>query len=175
MPPAEFLPTTPAWLGLLAVPRTPSPSVLSKAAPFPPRPGPGAKSLTPLTALAALPALALAQHPTLPVLVVAAFLAGVAIEQFGVAWDVSLQQHVPPDRLARVYSYDMLGSFLAIPVGQVAVGPLAGHIGIRPALLGCAAVILVASCLALSTSSVRGLHTREGAATPTGEDAGSRR
>lgn len=119
-----------------------------------------------LTALTALPALALAQHPTLPVLVAAAFLPGVAIEQFGVAWDVSLQQHVTPERLARVYSYDMLGSFLAIPVGQIAVGPLAEHVGIQRALLGCAAIILVATCLALSTSSVRQLRGREGAVAP---------
>ena len=28
-----------------------------------------------------------------------------------------MQEHIPADKLARVYSYDMLGSFVAIPVG----------------------------------------------------------
>jgi hypothetical protein len=31
-----------------------------------------------------------------------------------VAWDVSLQHHIPADRLARVYAYDVLGSFAAV-------------------------------------------------------------
>ena len=54
-----------------------------------------------------------------------AFLTGVAMEQFGIAWEVTMQEHIPADKLARVYSYDMLGSFVAIPIGQVAAGPVA--------------------------------------------------
>lgn len=111
-----------------------------------------------LTVLSAAPATALALSPTLAVLLVAAVLAGFAIEQFGVAWDVALQQHVPAERLARVYSYDAVGSFIAIPIGEVAVGPLAGLIGLRPTLLGCAAAICLATVLALSTTSVRDLR-----------------
>lgn len=111
-----------------------------------------------LTVLSAAPAAALALSPTLAVLLVAAGLAGVAIEQFGVAWDVALQQNVRADRLARVYSYDAVGSFVAIPVGEIAVGPLADQIGLRPTLLGCATAICLATILALSTSSVRDLR-----------------
>ena len=47
------------------------------------------------------------------------------LEQFGIAWETTMQEHIPPDKLARVYSYDMVGSFVAIPIGQVAVGPIA--------------------------------------------------
>jgi MFS family permease len=79
----------------------------------------------------------LALFPLPAVLLPAAFVTGVAMEQFGVAWEVSLQEHVPADKLARVYSYDALGSFLAIPIGQVAAGPIADHVGARAALLGC--------------------------------------
>lgn len=111
-----------------------------------------------VTALTALPAVALAQVPNLPALLFAAVLAGFAIEQFGVAWDVALQQHVPADRLARVYSYDAVGSFVAIPVGEAAVGPLAGLVGLRPTLLGCAAAICIATLAASSSSSVRNLR-----------------
>jgi len=90
------------------------------------------------------------------VLVVANLLSGMAIEQFSIAWDVSLQQHVPPDRLARVYSYDAVGSIVAVPVGEVAVGPLAGAIGVVPALLGCAVAvaIVIATAGAPSARSV---------------------
>ncbi len=72
----------------------------------------------------------------------------------------ALQQHVPADRLARVYSYDAVGSFVAIPVGEVAVGPLAGLVGLRSTLLGCAGAICLATALALSTASVRDLQRR---------------
>src|SRR5205807_5911917 len=57
----------------------------------------------------------LALAPVAAVLIAAAFLTGLGIEQFGIAWETSLQEHIPADRLARVYSYDALGSFVAIP------------------------------------------------------------
>ena len=104
-----------------------------------------------------LPLLALGLSPTWVVVAAAMFVSGLALEQFGIAWDVSLQQHVPPDRLARVYSYDAVGSFVAIPVGEVAVGPLAGRFGVEPTLIACAAVVLVAVSAALSSRSVRSL------------------
>ena len=59
------------------------------------------------------------------------FLAGVAIELFGLGWDLSMQQHVPPQLLSRVYAYDALGSILAIPVGQVLAGPAAAWLGVQ--------------------------------------------
>lgn len=109
----------------------------------------------------ALPLVALALAPSLLWLLPSMFLAGVALEQFGVAWDVALQENVPPDRLARVYSYDALGSYLAIPVGEVAVGPVAERVGLAPTLLGCAALVVVATLLALASREVRGLRSRQ--------------
>lgn len=107
--------------------------------------------------IATLP-LGLALRPTLPVLATAALLAGLCIETFGIAWDTSLQSHVPPDRLARVYSYDMLGSFVAIPVGEVAVGPAAEAFGTRPVLLATATIIAATSLGTLASRSVRDLR-----------------
>ena len=37
--------------------------------------------------------------------------------------------------LSRVYSYDMLGSFIAIPVGQLAFGPLGATFGVQQMIL----------------------------------------
>lgn len=101
--------------------------------------------------------IALAVSPTLPVLLATGLVAGVCIETFAIAWDTSLQTHVPPDRLARVYSYDMLGSFVAIPVGEVTVGPLAEAIGTDPVLIGAGVLALVVSLATLSSRSVRDL------------------
>ncbi|PXA72115.1 MFS transporter [Cryobacterium arcticum] len=110
-----------------------------------------------LVIVTALPIVGLALVPLVPLLVVAFLIGGLAIEQFGVAWDQSLQQNIPQDKLARVYSYDAVGSFIAIPVGEILVGPLAHSFGTTPVLLGCAAVIVLASLAALSTRSVRRL------------------
>ena len=79
--------------------------------------------------------LGLAFAPQVGVLLVAALLTGMGPEVFGVAWETTVQQHVPADKLARVYSYDALGSHLAVPVGQVTAGPAALAIGVESTLL----------------------------------------
>jgi MFS family permease len=111
-----------------------------------------------LTAVEAVPLLVLGHAPRAVVLLAVLFVTGLALEQFGIAWDVSLQEHIPPDRLARVYSYDMLGSFIAIPIGQILVGPLAEAYGTTAALTGAAALVLVATAGALCSRSVRTLE-----------------
>ncbi|MEU8898967.1 MFS transporter [Nocardia sp. NPDC048505] len=119
---------------------------------------------TALLLVEAVPLLTLAHAPQLIPLLAAYFLAGLAVEQFGIAWDVSLQQNVPADRLARVYSYDAVGSFVAIPLGEIAVGPLATRFGTAPTLTGLAALTLLAVTGALLVPSVRAL-TRDEATT----------
>ena len=83
----------------------------------------------------ALPLFALAAHTSLPGLLVAFFVSGLGVEQFAVAWQTCVQRHVPPELLARLTAYDMLGSFIAIPLGEVAAGPVSHAIGVRPTLL----------------------------------------
>lgn len=78
-----------------------------------------------VVALDALPLLALAQSADVVLLMAAMFVNGIAIEQFSVAWDLSLQENIPQDRLARVYAYDALGSTIALPGGEMAAGPFA--------------------------------------------------
>ncbi|MFC0506408.1 MFS transporter [Micromonospora costi] len=102
--------------------------------------------------------LGLALTPTVAVLLVAGVAVGIAVEQFAVAWDTSIAQHIPPDRLARVYSYDMLGSWIAIPLGQIAVGPLAAAIGTRDTLLILAALVVLSVLGMLTSREVRRLQ-----------------
>ncbi|MFD1322111.1 MFS transporter [Micromonospora sonneratiae] len=101
---------------------------------------------------------ALAWTPRLAVLLVVGFVAGLTMEQFSVAWETSMQQHIPADRLARVYSYDALGSFLAIPIGQIAVGPVALAIGTGPTLLAAAGLVVLAVLGMVASPGVRRLE-----------------
>jgi MFS family permease len=119
----------------------------------------------------ALPALVLGVHPRLWALVAAALLSGLMLEQFGVAWETTMQEHVPADKLARVYSYDMVGSFVAIPIGEMAVGPVAHTIGVEPTLVGAAVLITGAVLFMLSSRDVRTLRHKlpEPAGGPVGE------
>jgi MFS family permease len=114
-----------------------------------------------LMAVTAVPVATLGLAPVVPALVVAFLLGGVALEIFAISWDQSLQSHVPRASLARVYSYDMVGSFVAVPLGEVFAGPAAHQFGTRPTLLVCAAIIAAATLAAVSTPSVRRLTTEE--------------
>jgi MFS family permease len=94
------------------------------------------------------------------VLAAAALLAGFGTELFGVLWETALQQHIPLDKLSRVSSYDALGSFVLIPIGFTAVGPIASAIGVTQTLWLCAAVDVAATIFALSFRDVRELPAR---------------
>ncbi|MFE9390127.1 MFS transporter [Streptomyces sp. NPDC006784] len=110
-----------------------------------------------VVALDALPLVALAESADLALLLMAMFANGIALEQFSVAWDLSLQENVPQETLARVYSYDALGSTLALPLGEMAAGPLAERFGVRPTLLCGVGLVLLVTAGALGSSQVRGL------------------
>jgi cation transporter-like permease len=90
----------------------------------------------------------------------AAFIAGVGLEQFAVAWETTMQEHIPPDKLARVYSYDMVGSFIAMPVGEVVAGPVAQATSVEGTLIGAAALVVLAVVGMLSSRDVRTLEHR---------------
>jgi len=108
-------------------------------------------------AVLALPLLVLGINPQLGLLLASAFIAGVCLEQFGIAWETTMQEHVPPDKLARVYSYDMVGSFVVIPIGQVAVGPISQAIGVEQTMIGAAVLILLAVAGMTASRDVRHL------------------
>jgi MFS family permease len=88
----------------------------------------------------------------------AALLAGVGLELYGVFWDTTLQQHIPDEKLSRVSSYDVLGSFALIPVGVAVMGPISGAIGVADTLIGAALVVVVATLAVISVADVRNLR-----------------
>jgi len=123
------------------------------------------------TAAEAVPLFVLGVRPHLGLMLAAGFAAGLALEQFGIAWETTMQEHVPADKLARVYSYDMVGSFVAIPVGQIVAGPVSEAVGLRAALVGAGMLILLAVTGMLAVRDVRHLaHKLPERAEPTMEE-----
>ena len=105
--------------------------------------------------------LALAVPLPLVGVVAAAGLAGIGMEIFGILWDTAMQQEISQEKLSRVYSYDALGSFVLIPLGLAAAGPIAEAIGTRPTILGAAAISLAATLAVLLVRDVRTIFRRE--------------
>lgn len=102
--------------------------------------------------------LVLGLEPRFAALAVAAVVAGVGLELFGVSWDVAMQSNIPEDRLSRVYAYDWFGSFLFIPVGQILAGPLAAAAGVRATIVASGLAVALATAAALAVPSVRRLR-----------------
>jgi predicted MFS family arabinose efflux permease len=111
----------------------------------------GACALSPLSLAALWP---------LPAICAAALALGVTLEIMMVQWTVTMARNIPPDLLARVSSYDVLGSVGAMPIGALAAGPIAAAIGVSATQYGAAALIVVASALALIPRDVRTMRTR---------------
>ena len=89
--------------------------------------------------------------------ILAAFLAGIAVEIFMVTWATTMQTHIPEESFSRVSSYDTFGSYGIAPLGIVAAGPLAMHFGVNTILIATGLVTVIASLLSLTVKSVRHL------------------
>lgn len=80
---------------------------------------------------------------------------------FSVMWETAVQDGVPHHLLARVSSWDSLVSFVGMPLGNALAGPLAAGFGIKPVLLGCAAVLACCALAPLAWRSSRDLQRTE--------------
>jgi MFS family permease len=106
----------------------------------------------------AVPLLMLGLDPQVLPLVLVAFLSGAGTEVFSIGWSVAMQENIDERLLSRAYSYDALGSFVAMPVGQIVYGPLGDAFGYRPVMLASGVVYLLVVALVLSSRSVRDLR-----------------
>jgi MFS family permease len=121
----------------------------------------GAIAISPLSLAMVLP---------LPAVCVASFGLGVFVEMMMVQWTVAMARNIPPDMLARVSSYDVLGSVMTMPAGALIAGPLGTAIGISHAQYAAAAAIVIASALALIPRDIRTMRNREAPAPPAPEE-----
>ena len=118
--------------------------------------------------LLAAPIIALGSGASLPVITLCALVAGAGTEVFSLGWNLAMQENVPREVLSRAYSYDALGSFIAMPVGQLLFGPLGEHFGIGRVIVIAGVAYLAIALLTLSSSSVRGLSRRTTSSLPLG-------
>jgi MFS family permease len=105
-----------------------------------------------------VPMFVLGWDPHLVPLALATFVAGAGTEVFSLGWTLSMQEHVPEDMLSRAYSYDALGSFLGIPIGELAFGPLGAAFGYGPVLVVSGVGYVAIALLTLTSRSVRDLR-----------------
>ena len=118
-----------------------------------------------------LPILLLGVRPELAVMIVAMFVAGAGTEVFSIGWNLAMQENIDDEMLSRAYSYDALGSFVAIPVGQLTFGPLAEVFGFEEVLVVSGISYFVICLLTLLSRSVRDLpRLAEPAPTHVGTD-----
>ena len=115
-------------------------------------------------ATCAISPLALAAPWPLPLICLAAVGLGIAVEIMMVQWTVTMARNVPPDLLARVSAYDVLGSVGAMPLGALLVGPIAAAIGVSATQYGAAVLIVAVSALALIPHEVRAMRSGPAAA-----------
>lgn len=104
--------------------------------------------------LLAVPFALLGVHPAVLPLMITAFIAGAGVEVFSTGWNVTMMEQIPGEKLSRVSSYDMLGSFLAMPIGTLAFGWLIARMDVGSLLVGAAIVYAVVALAAMVVPSI---------------------
>jgi MFS family permease len=108
--------------------------------------------------LLAVPMFMLGFDPHVVPLVIAAFAGGVGIEVFSMGWSLAMQENIDEHLLSRAYSYDSLGSFVAMPIGQLVYGPLGTAFGFGNVLMVSGVVYAFVALVTLGSRSVRSLE-----------------
>jgi hypothetical protein len=109
--------------------------------------------------LAGLPLLAIGLSGDAWIVAGAAFAGGLGITIAAITWESTLQAAVPNESLSRVTAYDDLLSYLAIPLSQLAVGPLAATYGAKEVSTACGIAFIVICLSPLLSREVRDLRT----------------
>ncbi len=81
-----------------------------------------------------IPLALLAAHVPVALLAAAGLVSGMSLMYGNSLWESTLQRHIAPESLSRVSAYDWFGSLAAYPLGLALWGPIAGQIGVDPAL-----------------------------------------
>jgi hypothetical protein len=106
----------------------------------------------------------LAAHASLALILPVAVIDGSSGTMFNTFWFTAVQSDVPADELARVFSWDYLGSVGILPVGQALSGPVGAALGLSATLYAAGGVSLVLFALALAVPSVRNFSPPAGVA-----------
>lgn len=91
------------------------------------------------------------------ILALAALINGAGLEMQGLIWTNTLQEMVPGDKLGRVASVDLLGSFALLPIGYGLTGWATDLLGPSLVFILGGGFTVLAGALALTHPAVRGL------------------
>lgn len=116
--------------------------------------------------MSALPMLVLATYVDTLALAIAFFAAGAGLGTINLAWSLTVQEKVPEEMLSRIMAIDGFFSFVAMPIGQLLVGPLAYAFGTRNVELGCVVLCLVVCLIGATRPAIRDLRLDEPAPAP---------
>ena len=92
------------------------------------------------------------------ILMILAFVSGIAMDLFFVMWMTMFQTHVPEEALSRVSAYDALGSTVFAPLGLFLAGPISLWIGTSETLYIAGVIAIVMAGAALFNKDVRRLE-----------------
>lgn len=101
-----------------------------------------------------VPMLVLGTHVNVWLLSASFVVAGAALSLLDLAWNLLVQEKVPEAMLSRIMAIDGFFSFVATPIGQVAVGPLAVAFGAGRVQLGCFALAALVGAFAVTRRTI---------------------
>ncbi|MFE4960852.1 MFS transporter [Streptomyces sp. NPDC056653] len=102
--------------------------------------------------------LAAALVPALPLLMLGYAVSGIGWAFWGVQWATTVQTQIPEDKLNRVAAYQVAGSILAVPLGQVISGPASSAFELHDLLLVATVAALGCAVALLATPAIRELR-----------------
>ncbi|WP_183095738.1 MFS transporter [Nocardioides stalactiti] len=106
----------------------------------------------------AVPMLLLGTWVSTIVLAAGFLVAGAGLAVVNLSWSLTVQEKVPEDMLSRVMAVDGFFSFVAMPIGQVAVAPLVLVFGASDVMVGSAVLCLVVGLIGATRPAIRDLQ-----------------
>ena len=82
-------------------------------------------------------------------------ISGCGVCLISLAWNLTVQEKVPEAMLSRIMAIDGFFSFVAMPIGQVAVGPVSAWFGSQDVQLGAAAIVVVTFVIGATRPAIR--------------------
>lgn len=94
----------------------------------------------------------------IPLIMISAFFAGIALDFFMVLWQTAMQSNIPRESLSRVSSYDAFGSLALAPIGLIVAGPITEKFGSSTTLLAMSLIFVAVLAAMLAVPAVRQLE-----------------
>ncbi|MEU6119846.1 MFS transporter [Streptomyces sp. NPDC047117] len=95
--------------------------------------------------------------PAQPLLMLGYGISGVGWAFWGVQWATTMQTQIPEDRLNRVSAYEIAGSILAVPLGQMIAGPASTVVGVHRMLMVATVIGFCCAAALIAVTPVRRL------------------